>query len=262
MDIAIYLGLGAFAGLVAGLLGAGGGSVLVPGLVFIFAWKGLAQDLAVHMAIATSLATMIVTSAASTLAHHRSGAVLWQVFRAMLPGLVIGAIAGAVLAHYVPDKLLGRIFGAAMLLIALDIGLGRKPSPQRHLPRRGVLSGIGSGIGLYSALLGMGGSSLTVPFLLWCNTPPDRAVATSATVGVPIAICSTLGYVLLGSSEIHQLPWSLGYVYLPAALGIVLTTMVCAPLGAYLAHRLSGAVLKRLFALLVLGAGIKMLIGP
>lgn len=261
MDITIYLALGAFAGLIAGLLGAGGGSILVPGLVFVFGWQGVAPAEAVHMAIATSLATMVFTAIASVHAHHQRGAVLWHVFRAMLPGIAAGAVTGAVLAHYVPDSLLGRLFGGAMLLIAAKTGLGGNPSPHRELPRRGALALVGSGIGTLSAMLGIGGASLTVPLLLWCNTRPAQAVATAAAVGLPIALFGTLCFMLTGPDAAHAPAWSLGYVYLPAALGIVVASMVCAPLGARLAHVLPGPALKRIFALLLLAVGLIMVIG-
>jgi hypothetical protein len=255
----IYLATGAFAGLLAGLLGVGGGLVIVPVLVLGFATQGVAQEVQMHLAVGTSLATIIFTSLSSVAAHHRRGAVAWEVVRAMTPGIVLGALGGAVIARLLPPLSLRTLFGVFELMVALQIAWNLKPAPHRTLPGGLGLGGAGALIGTLSALLGIGGGTLTVPFLLWCNVTIQRAIATSAACGLPIAVAGATGFVIAGWHH-PQLPaWSSGYLYWPALLGISAASVLFAPLGAHLAHHLPTLVLKRLFALLLLGLAWRML---
>ncbi len=254
-----YLLLGAFAGTVAGLLGVGGGLIIVPVLVFIFSGHHFAADSIVHMAVGTSLASIVVTSISSTYAHHARGAVQWPVFWKLLPGIIVGTFAGAAIADLMNAASLRIFFGIFELSVAVQMALNIRPNPQRQLPGWFGTTTAGTGIGIISAIVGIGGGTMTVPFLVWCNTVMQKAVATSAAVGLPIAVAGATGYIVTGLNE-SQLPANaIGYVYWPALLGIIVTSMLFAPLGARLAHNLPAARLKKIFALLLAVLGVRML---
>ena len=257
----IYMVVGAATGVVAGLLGVGGGLIIVPALAWIFHLNGLPASLIMHMAIGTSLATIIITSISSVRAHHRHGAVLWPVFRRLAPGLFVGTLLGSELAGALRSDALRIIFGVFELAVAAQIVFGFKPAPHRNLPGQAVMLAVGGVIGLVSAIVGIGGGSLTVPFLTWCNTTIHQAVATSAACGLPIALGGALGFMLNGWSHPDLPPWSIGYIYGPALLGIGTVSMLTAPLGARLAHSLPTDVLKKAFAGFLGIIGIKMLLG-
>lgn len=262
LDWLVYLGLGAFAGTVAGLLGVGGGLIIVPVLAIVFAQQGVSAEHLMHLAVGTSLATIVPTSISSVAAHHRRGAVLWEVFRRLLPGIVVGAIAGALLAKFLNTAVLRTTFGVFELLVAAQLALDIKPAPHRDLPGPAAMAAAGTVIGSVSAVLGIGGGTLTVPFLVWCNTEVRKAVATSSACGLPIAVAGGVGFVLTGWGVTGILPpLSLGFVYLPALLGISIASVLFAPLGARLAHWLAPQVLKRVFAFFLAALGIRMLIG-
>ncbi len=255
-----YLLLGAFAGVTAGLLGVGGGLVIVPALLWTFQAQGLPAGNLMQLAVGTSLATITVTSVSSLLAHHRRQGVLWPVFSRLTVGVLAGAFLGAFVADAVPSDGLRAFFGVFVLLVAVQMGFGITPGPHRELPRSTGLIGAGTGIGTVSALVGIGGGSMTVPFLVWCNVPVRQAVGTSAAVGLPIAVAGAGGFVIAGLGQ-STVPWTAGYVYLPAVAGIVVTSAAFAPLGARLAHRLPTRVLKRIFAIFLALVGVKMLFG-
>jgi uncharacterized membrane protein YfcA len=219
------------------------------------------EPVIMHLALGTSLATIIVTSISSVRAHHRHGAVLWPVFWQLAPGLVIGTLLGSKLAGALRSDTLRIIFGVFELTVAAQMGFGFKPSAQRELPGTGGMLTAGGLIGLVSAIVGIGGGSLTVPFLTWCNETIHKAVATSAACGLPIAVAGAVGYMVNGWGRPELPPWSLGYVYGPALLGIALISMLFAPLGAKLAHSLPTATLRKAFAGFLGLVGIKMLIG-
>jgi uncharacterized protein len=255
----IYALVGAFAGLIAGLFGVGGGLVIVPVLVFVFSTLQLAPSHLVHLAIGTSLATIVFTSLSSVYAHHRHGAVQWPLFLRLLPGMATGALLGAKLAHWLPTGSLRAIFGIFELLVAAHLAFGGKPSLHRNLPGLAGLSGVAILIGAISALVGIGGGTMTVPFLVWCQVEMRQAIATSAACGLPIALAGAAGFILSAWQMPDLPPWSTGYIYWPAALAIVSVSIFFAPLGARLAHRLPATQLKRLFALFLTGLGIYML---
>ncbi len=256
----IYLATGAFAGTLAGLLGVGGGLIIVPILALSFASQGIAGEVQMHLAVGTSLATIIFTSLSSVYAHQRRGAVSWPAFRAMTPGIILGAFLGAVIARWLPTFSLRTLFGLFELFVAIQMALSLKPAPHRSLPGRLGMSGAGVIIGSLSALVGVGGGTLTVPFLLWCNVTIHRAIATSAACGLPIAVAGATGFVISGWHNALLPEWSSGYLYWPALLGVVSASILFAPLGARLAHSMPTLVLKRLFALLLLGLALRMLI--
>ena len=260
MEWLIYLATGAFAGLLAGLLGVGGGLIIVPVLALSFAAQGVADEVQMHLAVGTSLATIIFTSLSSVHAHHRRGAVAWSALRAMAPGIVVGALCGALVARWLPTLSLRYLFGAFELFVAVQMALSLKPAPHRGLPGKLGMSAAGAVIGSLSALVGVGGGTLTVPFLLWCNVTIQRAIATSAACGLPIAVAGAAGFVISGWDNAQLPAWSSGYLYWPALLGVATTSVLLAPLGARLAHNLPTAVLKQLFALLLLGLALRMLI--
>ena len=257
-----YIGLGVIAGFVAGLLGVGGGLIIVPVLVVIFQSNNFTHNVIVHMAIGTSLASIVFTSISSIYAHHfHHKAVQWDIVKRLTPGIIVGALLGAVIADYISAKVLQKFFGVFELLVAFQMALNIKAHASRTLPKLTGMISAGTGIGVISAIVGIGGGTLTVPFLTWCNMKIQNAVATSSACGLPIAIAGCVGFVLTGWNEVGLPDYSLGYVYWPAFLSIVISSMLIAPLGAWLAHRLSAEKLKRSFSLVLFLLGLKMLFG-
>jgi len=257
----LYLLLGIVAGVAAGLLGIGGGLIIVPVLVFIFQQQQFSGEVIVHLAVGTSLATIVLTSISSVRSHHRHGAVLWPVFGRLVPGIIVGALLGAAIADEMPTRVLKWVFAVFELTVATQMLLAYRPNPQRGLPGWPGLSLTGTLIGAVSAIVGIGGGTMTVPFLVWCNVAMRKAVATAAACGLPIAVAGAAGFIINGWAEPALPAYSSGYVYWPAFIGIVATSVLFAPLGARLAHRLPAAQLKRIFALLLYALGIRMLLG-
>ncbi len=257
-----YLGLGLVAGFVAGLLGVGGGLIIVPVLIFIFKSENIHQNMIVHMAIATSLATIIFTSLSSIYAHHvKHQAVRWDIVKLLTPGIIVGALLGAMIADFMPAKTLQLFFALFELVVAVQMALNIKAHAARTLPLQGGMFLSGSVIGTISTIVGIGGGTLTVPFLVWCNVKMQQAVATSSACGLPIAVAGATGFIVTGWNEAALPEYSFGYVYWPAFISIVVSSMLVAPLGARLAHRLPAAQLKRAFSLVLFILGIKMLSG-
>mgnify|MGYP000020503737 FL=1 len=255
----IYLVMGSCAGVLAGLLGIGGGAVLVPGLLAVFALQGVEAPAMVHQAIATSLACVVFTALSSIRAHHRRGSVDWRLVARLAPGLLTGSLLGAVVADQINGLVLQRIFGAAALLIGLRMVFQRGADGGRlNLPGRVGLTVTGTGIGGLSALIGIGGGSLTVPWLSASRVPMVRAVGTSAACGLPIALAGVAGFVLTGWHEPGRMPHSIGYVLWPAVIGITVASMLAAPVGARLAHWLPARQLKRGFGVLLCVIGLRL----
>jgi uncharacterized membrane protein YfcA len=260
MELLAYLLTGAVAGLMAGLLGIGGGLVIVPALALLFGARDMMGAHLMHVAVGTSLATIVPTSIASLLAHHRRASVLWPVVRTLAPGIILGALAGAALARSVSSSGLALFFGMFELGVALQLWFGVRPAAHRTLPGPAGMNAAGGIIGSLSALLGIGGGTLTTPFLLWNGVDIRHAIGTSAACGLPIAVAGATGFAVSGSNAMAQLDWSTGFVYWPAAGMIVLASVPAAPLGARLAHWLPRHLLARLFALFLLVAGLKMVL--
>lgn len=255
-----YALLGIFAGLMAGLLGIGGGLIIVPVLLWLFSIQGhVPVDIAMQVAVGTSLATIILTSIGSIWSHHQKGAVDWLIVQRILLGLLLGSVAGSVIAHYMPSDMLKKIFGVLQIIIALNMALGGQPKPSRQLPGFAGMTGAGSVVGTISSLMGMGGGAVSTPFFAWCNVPMRRAIATSAAIGLPAALAGSAAYVWTGYGLPNLPPMSLGYVYMPAWLSIGVMSIVFAVLGAKLTHILPVDILKKVFAVLLLVLGIKML---
>jgi uncharacterized membrane protein YfcA len=245
----LYPALGIVAGLLAGLLGVGGGLVLVGALALILPSQGVPPAIAMQAALATSLASVIVTAAASATAHARRGAVQWRQAAFLLPGLLLGAWLGGRFATGIDGRSLRWFVVAYCLLaatqLALDLPRTRQPRPVRP-PGPGLVAA-GGVIGAVSSVVGIGGGSMTVPLLVWRGVSPVQAVATSSACGVAIGLSAAASYAT-APGAVGMPAASLGYVFLPAALGTVLTSLPVAPLGARLAHRVDGATLKRIFA--------------
>ncbi len=250
--IAELLLLGSVTGFLAGLLGIGGGMLLVPFLTMMLAHRGVPADLAVKMAIATSMSTILFTSLSSVRAHHRRGAVRWDLVRGLAPGIVIGGLlAGAGLFALLKGAWLAIFFALFVGFSATQMLRNMKPSPSRQMPAATGQVAAGSVIGFLSGLVGAGGGFVSVPFMTWCNVPIHGAVATSAALGFPIALANTFGYVIGGWSLPAALPGAMGYLYLPALAVIAVVSMLLAPLGARAAHAMNITQLKRVFASLL-----------
>jgi uncharacterized membrane protein YfcA len=249
--------LGLCTGFLAGLLGIGGGMLMVPFMTFILTSKGFPLEHIVKMAVATSLATICFTSLSSVWAHHKRGAVLWQVALTLAPGILVGAALGAQLAVALPGKILSVLFAVFVAFSATQMFLNRKPKPSRVLPGKLGMFSMGGLIGVLASIVGAGGAFLSVPFMTWSNVKIHNAVATSAALGFPIAFAGTLGYVWAGwhlqpmqstLADSAVLAGNLGYLYLPGLIIISLASMCTAPLGAKTAHKIDIAPLKKVFA--------------
>lgn len=255
-----YIVLGLFAGFVAGLFGVGGGLIIVPVLTFIFAAHHFSEQYVMHMALGTALASIIFTSISSLRAHHAHAAVNWKVWREITPGVVTGTLLGSVLAAYLPANFLKGFFVVFVFYVGTQMLLDIKPKPSRALPGLSGMFATGNVIGAVSSLVGIGGGTLSVPFMTWCNIKLHQAIGTSAAIGLPIALAGAAGYIANGRAIDALPPYSLGFVYLPALGAIVAASMLTAPLGAKLAHRLPVKRLKKIFALLLYTLGIRMMI--
>ncbi|WP_458735075.1 sulfite exporter TauE/SafE family protein [Zobellella taiwanensis] len=258
----MYLVLGAFAGTLAGLFGVGGGLIIVPVLIFSFKLQGIGGDLVAHMAVGTSLATIMFTSLSAIHTHHGRKAIDWRLAAMLSAGIVVGAWLGGYTADKMSGLQLQRVIGLFAWLMAAQMLFNLMPSGSGRLPGKPVQAAVGGVIGWASGIFGIGGGSLTVPFLSWCAVPMQRAVAVSAVCGFPIALVGALSYVVHGLQHQGLPAEAWGYVYLPALIGISLASMPFARFGAILAHRLSAVALKRAFAVFLLLVGAKFLLFP
>jgi uncharacterized membrane protein YfcA len=244
--------LGLATGFLAGLLGIGGGMLMGPFMTLILSMQGVAADLAVKMAIATSMATIVFTSISSVRAHHKRGAVRWNIVKGLAPGIVIGgALASAGAFALLKGTALAIFFALFVGFSATQMFLDKKPKPSRQMPDSAGQVAAGSVIGFLSGLVGAGGGFISVPFMVAHNVPIINAVATSAALGFPIALANTLGYIYSGATLVGLPPHSLGYLWLPALAVIACCSVITAPIGARVAHRLPVAQLKKVFALLL-----------
>ena len=260
----IYALTGVFAGLIGGMLGLGGGIIIVPILHYIFGQQGFAPSVLMHQAVTTSLATIVITSVFAAYEHHRKKAVIWPVTNSIAPGIIIGAFLGVFIAGSLPSSTLRIFFGCFEILVAIQIWFDLRPKPKRAKFTRTLSKGdfvfSGTIIGLFSTILGVGGGTLTVPFLLWFNFHLRNAIAISSACSIPIALVATITFIVISWDNSNVFVHSVGYLYWPAAFIIMMMTIFFAPLGARLAHYLPIEILKRIFAVLLLFIGIKMLI--
>ncbi len=244
--------LGLATGFLAGLLGIGGGMLIGPFMTIILSSLGVSADLAVKMAIATSMATIMFTSVSSVRAHHKRGAVRWDIVKGLAPGIVIGgALASAGVFALLKGTALAIFFALFVGFSATQMFLDKKPKPSRQMPGTGGQIAAGSLIGFLSGLVGAGGGFISVPFMVAHNISIINAVATSAALGFPIALANTMGYIFSGASLSHLPAHSLGYIWLPALGVIACCSVLTAPLGARMAHRLPVAKLKKIFAVVL-----------
>jgi len=253
----LYLALGAVAGLLAGLLGIGGGLIIVPALLFIFEQQNIATYQPMHLALGTSLASIVMTSLSSIYAHHRHHAIDWSAFKQLTPGILLGSYLGAWLATDLSSHTLQPIFAVFEIAVGIYMISGFKP--RQHHTQCNTAPHILSGgfIGAISAIVGIGGGTLSVPYLLWRGKNIHQAIATSAACGLPIAVAASTSYRVNGWSAQIANTW--GYIYLPALLGIILSSVLFAPLGARLAHTLPISQLKKVFAIFLLLIGSQLL---
>jgi len=258
----VFLVLGAIAGILAGLLGVGGGLVLVAALVWLLPTMGVPEEAAMHAALASSLASIVLTAAASARAHARRGSVLWPTVAWMMPGLLLGGWFGSGVAVLIDGDVLRWIVAGYCLIAAAQLFFSKPHDAANHkpAPEGAAMTAAGVGIGAVSAVVGIGGGSMTVPLLVWRGIAPVRAVGTSSACGVAIGIASAIGYAL------HAPPGALpqyaaGYVYLPAAIGVAMASVVAAPYGTRLAHRLNGQTLKRVFAGFLVTVAVGLMLG-
>lgn len=241
--------LGVATGFLAGLLGIGGGMIMVPFLTYLLGEQGVSPDLAVKMAIATSMATIIFTSVSSVRAHHKRGAVRWPLVKGLAPGIVLGSLIGSLgVFAFLKGSFLALFFACFVGFSATQMFLDKKPAPTRQVPGTVGLLGAGSFIGFLSGLVGAGGGFVSVPFMTWCNVAIHNAVATSAALGFPIALANVVGYIISGQNVANLPEYSFGYLWLPALVVIASCSVFMAPIGASAAHRLPVKQLKRVFA--------------
>ncbi|MBF7688669.1 sulfite exporter TauE/SafE family protein [Acinetobacter rathckeae] len=259
MDILIYFLIGGIAGFTAGLFGVGGGLIIVPILYVVFQQQGYPLNVIMHLALGTSLATILVTSISSILAHHKKNAVLWPVVKNLSFGLCLGSFFGAGIAGILSGYVLQFLVGIFALTIAYTMFNARKTivdeRKTKTLPSLKNQLGAGAVIGIASAIFGIGGGSLTVPYLNRCGIVMQKAVATSAACGFPIALAGALGFMWFGKSQVVELPHTLGYVHIYAFIGISSMSFLTAKIGAKVAHQLSPQRLKICFSFLLLGIG-------
>lgn len=258
--ILVYLCVGAVAGFLAGLLGIGGGLIIVPMMVFSLGWQGVPNEMVMHMALGTSMASILFTSVSSFRSHHKRGAVRWDVVRRIVLGIFTGTFLGSLIATRMGTDSLKAFFAVFIYFVAVQLASNREPKPSRKLPGYSGMFGVGNVIGVVSALVGIGGGTLSVPFMIWCNLPAHHAIGTSAAIGFPIAIAGTIGYISNGWSIANLPQFSLGYVYMPGVLGIACASVLTAPLGVKLAHQLPMGRLKKVFAILLFLVGTRMMI--
>ncbi|HTT40643.1 MAG TPA: sulfite exporter TauE/SafE family protein [Burkholderiales bacterium] len=255
----IYLLMGLAVGFLAGMLGLGGGVLLVPLMVFLFTAQHFPSDRVLQLALGTSLASIVFTSISGLRAHQKRGAVRWDIVRDASPGLVIGTLLGTLVAERLPSHYLAIVFVLFVSYAATQLLRNIEPTPSRKLPK-GVRMWLASGaIGLISSLAGAGGGILTIPLMIMCNVPIRNAIGTSSALLLPIAAAGAAGYIWTGLGKEHLPAFSLGYVYLPALLGIVVGTFITVPWGAIAAHRMPVPRLKKIFAVILLALATKML---
>ena len=251
VQIVSFLVLGIFTGYAAGLLGIGGGMLMVPFITMLLSARGFPAEIVVHVAIATSLSTIMFTSLSSVRAHHKRGAVLWPVVKLLAPGILIGSWIGPWIGVQLNSSVLAMFFAVFVGFSATQMLLDKKPAPTRELPKAPGMLGAGSVIGVLSGLVGAGGGFVSVPFMTWCNVKIHNAVATSAALGFPIALAGTLSNIYFGLQEPGLPEGSLGFIYLPALLVISVASVLTAPLGAKTAHALPVKSLKKVFAIVL-----------
>jgi len=260
VETSLYLLLGALAGVLAGLLGIGGGLIIVPILAAIFAYHGLPFEIIMHLALGTSLASILFTSIASVYSHHKHHAVCWSRAIKLTPGILAGAWFGGLFASNLSSDILKPVFAIFELLVASYMLWDTKASNHNGSPSLFNFTSSGGVIGFISSIVGIGGGTMTVPWLMWHGSSIHKAIATSAAVGFPIALGGSIGYLYAGWNHNLLPTYAVGFIYLPALIGIIFSSMLFAPLGASLAHKFEVTKLKRVFAFLLIALAIYLLV--
>jgi uncharacterized membrane protein YfcA len=252
--------IGFVAGIAGGMFGIGGGAIMVPMLVMLFEAQGLPREHMLHVAVGTAMATVLFNSIASAHAHASLGAIRWDLAARITPGILAGGLVGSGIASVIPRGLFAALFTGVVYLAATNILLGRKPRASRQVPGVIGMFMMGFLISAVSAIGALGGAFITVPFLMYCNVPMLQAIGTAAAVGFPIGLAGTVGFVFTGWGQPGTPGPSLGYVYLPALAGILIASVLTAPLGARLAHRIPTTRLKQIFAIVLYLFATRMLV--
>lgn len=261
LELFLYsLLLGTAAGFLSGLFGLGGGVIIVPVLSGLFASHHFSPDIVMIMAVATSLATIVPTSLSAIISHHRLNNILWEKVYRLAPSILLGAVMGAMMAYYIEGDLLRKVFIGYLLYVGFRMAKDSGSSVKKNKSTRLSDSIVGMGIGGLSSLLGIGGGSLTVPYLVSQQVAIKNAVAISSTCGLPIAISGAFVYTIVGWNNSMLPEWSVGYIYLPSLLGIILCSTLTAPVGAKLTTRLPAKQIKRYFSIVIFLIAIKMMV--
>ncbi|BAJ00895.1 conserved hypothetical protein [Shewanella violacea DSS12] len=251
--------LGGVIGFMAGLLGIGGGIIAVPVLLYLLPWVGFDVGVLPHVAIATSLAAIILTSLSSARAHHKQGNIPWPLLKPILPGLILGSLSAGIISTFISADLLQTSFAVFVICMAAQMIFPfRLSEADKQMPSTPILFAVSTVIAIIAALMGIGGGVLLIPFLSWCGLQMRNAIGFSSVSGVFIALFGSASYVLSGWNVSGLPEWTLGYVYLPALLGIVITSVLMAPLGVKAASIWPTKILKRIFALLLIVVGLKL----
>jgi uncharacterized membrane protein YfcA len=259
MTLLFFFLIGALSGTLAGLLGLGGGVIVVPALATMFKHFNLIPPQQImQMAIGTSLSTIVITFAASLYAHIKHQSVRWEFARQLIPGLMVGVILGSYTAHYLPSEFLRIFFSIFLLVIAAHLLFSKNTESSTPIPAKIIIHIVALIIGMLSSILGVGGGVLLIPFLLRCQLNMREATGTSVACGMGIGIAATALYMFFGSAAV-DLPWSTGYIYWPAFLGVGVASVIFAPLGTSLAYRLPAPLLKRFLAVFLVLVAIEML---
>jgi uncharacterized membrane protein YfcA len=259
-EVAAYLAIGGATGFFAGLLGIGGGTIIVSSLALMFTAQGFPSAYVMHMAIGSSLAAIMAGAWASFRTHHKHGAVDWPTVRAMAPGMLAGVVLGSILARFMTTAALKVSFLVIMAAIILQTVLNLRPKAARGLPGPVGMTIMGGIAGLFAALFGGGAAAVGVPFLTWCSVSIHRSIGTVSALGFPLAMFGAAAYAVAGWGVPSLPPWSTGFVYLPAVVGISVASVLVAPYGARLSHKLKGPTLRRIFAVFLLAIGAKVAI--
>lgn len=254
-----FLLLGSFVGIMAGLFGIGGGGIMVPVLTSLFVTQGIPVEQVVHLALGTSMASIIFTSISSMRSHHANDAVIWHVVKSITFGILIGTFLATFIAARINSLYLAIFFSAFMAYTSIKMFLNRPPKSNKQISGNKEIFFVGTGIGAISALVSIGGGTLTVPYLVSRNIDIKKAVGTSSAIGLPISIAGTIGYLINGWPNSSLENYTLGFVYLPAVLLISITSFMTAPYGAKLVQFLPVAILKKIFSLLLILLSMKML---
>jgi uncharacterized protein len=255
-----YLAVGAVMGFFAGMLGIGGGALSVPLIIMLFEAQSLPREHILHLAVGTAMAAMLFTSVSSLRAHAARGAVRWDVFRRITPGILLGGLVGGSIAGVLPTRWFALVFTVLVYYAATSMLFEFKPKPSRQLPGRLGMFVAGVLISGFSALVAIGGAVMSIPLMVFCNVPIVQAIGTAAAIGFPIALSGTIGYVLTGWNAAGLPPYSVGFVYLPALAGVILASVLTAPAGAAVAHRVPARRLRQVVAVLFYLLATRMLL--